>query len=236
MVTTVPARELAASRLRDPLVVTAVLATLASALLLAAAMVTYPGGRWADLSSSGFDLVHNYFCDLIRPTGHDGRPNVPGMQLARVGMLAQALGLLALWWLVPRFAPHRRGLGWLLRVAGTIGSLLLPFVAFTPSDGTSRVHALAIGASGAPCLLALLLASACLLAERRRWPRLARLTALFLAVALVNAVLYTCTFFATWPDAWSLPLAQKVAWVLLVGWIITVARATPPAVSAAAER
>ena len=226
-----PDRDVAVSRRRDPLFLAAVLATLASALLLVAAMAVYPGGRWADPTSSGFDVVHNYFCDLIRPTGHDGRPNVPGMQFARVGMLAQALGLLALWWLVPRFAPQRRWLGRLLRVSGTIGSLLLPFVAFTPSDGTSRVHALAIGASGAPCLLALLLASACLLAERRRWPRLARLTLLLVAVALVNAVLYVCSLVATWPDAWSLPLAQKVAWLLLVAWIVAVARAAPSAAS-----
>jgi hypothetical protein len=214
---------------RDPLATLAVLATLASFLLLAAAMATYPGGRWLDTSSSGFDLVHNYLCDLIRPAGHNGHPNVPGMQLARAGMLAQAVGLLALWWLVPRYAPQRRWLGRLLRSAGTTGSLLLPFVAFTPSDGTSRVHALAIAASGAPSLLALLLASALLLAERRRWPRLARLTALFVLVALVNAVLYVSSLVATWPDAWSLPLAQKVAWVLLVGWIVAVACAAPRA-------
>jgi MFS family permease len=212
---------------REPLAAAALAATAASVLLLAGAMAAYPGGRWSDPSAPGYDVLHNYLCDLNRPVAHDGQTNALGAGLARAGVLAQAAGLLPLWFLLPRFVPRWRAAGQALRACGVLASLLLPCVAFTPSDGSSRTHALAIGAAGAPGLLALLLGAAFVLVGWRGRPRLAALTLACVLASAASGVLYLFTFVAAWPDAWSLPLAQKVAWLLLVAWIVAVARAAP---------
>jgi hypothetical protein len=217
----------AGRRARDPLALAVLAPAALSAALLVAAMAAYPGGRWADPRAEGFDLVRNYLCDLIRPVAHDGRDNATGMRLAQAALLLQAVALLPLWWLVGRRLLPRAELAAAVRASGVLAALLLPAVAFTPSDGTSRTHALAIGAAGAPGLLALGLGAWGLLARAREWPGLAVLTALLLAASGATGALWLVTFSAAWPDAWMLPLAQKLAWALLQAWGVALARGAP---------
>lgn len=217
----------ASRRARDPLALAALVPTALSAVLLLAAMAAYPGGRWMDPRAEGFDLVRNYLCDLIRPVAHDGRDNATGMRLAQAALLLEAVALLPLWWLLARRLLPRAELAATVRASGILAALLLPAVAFTPSDGTSRTHALAIGAAGAPGLVAVGLGAWGLLARAREWPGLAVLTALFLAAGAASGGLWLVTFSAAWPDAWMLPLAQKLAWVLLLAWSVALARRPP---------
>ncbi len=55
-------------------------------LLFVYSSTLYPGGSQADLSSKGFDWYHNYWCNLLRVEGMNGKPN-PARPFAIFAML-----------------------------------------------------------------------------------------------------------------------------------------------------
>ncbi|HEX5050303.1 MAG TPA: hypothetical protein VFZ65_00895, partial [Planctomycetota bacterium] len=99
--------------------------TATSVLLLFASMLSYSGGSAVRPDEPGFDLWHNYFCDLIRPIGHGGRSNTVGMHLGQAGMLAAASAFLPLWLVLPRLFPAARAAR-VCRWAGVLAAITLP--------------------------------------------------------------------------------------------------------------
>ena len=193
--------------------------TLASVALLLAAMWAYPGGSSSQPAMPGFDLWHNYFCDLIRPVAHNGVANNTGAMFGTAGMIVSALAMVPLWLLLPRLLASS-SLARLCRVSGLVAATAIPGVACTPSSGSSVAHTFAICVAGLPGFIALIAAAVGILASRRQHPRLAALTGALLASAGVTGALWLTTFVAPWPDRWPLPTAQKIAWVFLVAWAV----------------
>ena len=183
-------------------------------MLLLTSMHAYPGGSCSLPDAPAHDPCRNYFCDLIRPVAHNGQPNEAGMRLGQLGMILTGLSFAPLFVLLPRLFPNHR-IGAASRSFGVLAAAVLPTVACTPSNVHPWWHtgAIAIAAS-----------SVGILSVRTRYPRLALLTVGMLAATLVTATLYVATFVTTWPDAWALPTAQKVAWVALIIWHATAAR------------
>src|SRR5579883_651412 len=71
------------------------------AVLMRAAMASYPGGTWLDPRAEGHDFWLNFFCDLLHDVSLGGRANEAGAAYARAGMLVLVCGLLAFFWIVP---------------------------------------------------------------------------------------------------------------------------------------
>ena len=93
-------------------------------VIIALAMIVYPGGTSWDRASPGHDFWLNYLCDLARPTALNGVPNPIGSALAQTAMAVLAIGLLPWWWLLARLAPSQRRSGIVVRALGTIAVVL----------------------------------------------------------------------------------------------------------------
>lgn len=189
--------------------------------LITIAMTAYPGGRLGDPTAPGFDLLRNYFCDLISPRAHNGDDNSLGMLCARAGMIVTGLALLPLWLRFP--LPHPPRAAALLRRCGWLTTLALPAVAWTPSGHWPYWHSFAILCAGVPGSITLGIATWSIYRQREHTRGLLGLT---IALAIVGAsvgALWSLTFVASWPEL-ALPTAQKVAWLLLLAWACALAR------------
>lgn len=204
----------------DPirLAAAAVIAAVALALvLLAAALVRFPGGSDADPTARGFDPAFNYLSDLLHEVARDGRPN-PAAPLARAAVLAFVAALPPFWALLARLVPAR---GPLLRVLGTLSAAGWAAVPLVPSDRFGAWHGVFVLVGAGPGLIAAVLAVAGLRAER---PWLASL-GLGVLACLAAAVAFYARLLLGDPSTPSLviPALQKVAGVFLIAWVLGVA-------------
>lgn len=201
--------------------------SLAAALLLAAAMASYPGGTWCDARAPGHRFFQNYVCDLTWETALGGGDNRRGAALARAGMCAFGLALALTWALVARCARRRtvgvRALTPLAFVAlvGILGVTMLP------SETAGRLHAVVVLLATGPGLLAMALALGVLAREEPR-PRAAGVAGLVvLALASVDVALYVAHLSRPVECAVLLPALQKVALVAVLQWMLFVASRAP---------
>jgi len=197
--------------------------------LMVAAAASYPGGSWAHPERSGYDLVHNFLCDLLPLRAIGGRSNLVAALLARAAMLlVLVFGLGPFWTVVPRlFAPGatrlRRAVPWLgwIATAGLVG------VPFTPSLAASVLHGWIVVAAGGGALAAGVLALSGLAGGGLvpRW--LVALGAVALASAGVDLALYLDHFLRQAPLCPALPAGQKPAVLLVLAFVwLVVERAT----------
>lgn len=200
------------------------LATIVAVALLLAAMFVYAGGSGVRPSTPGFDPVHNYFCDLIRPVAHNGVDNRTSMWMARAGMLLTAMALAPVWLLLPAMFDDHRAARW-CRGPGLLAAAALPAVALTPSDAMPHLHTLTNAGAGLPGSIALCAGAVGMLAVRQQHRRLWRWTLGLLVTGLLTGALWVAAMIWTWPGRWALPSAQKLAWVVLVAWMVATALA-----------
>jgi len=202
-----------------------VLSVLAFSCLFAGAMLAYPGGTWLDRSAHGHRFFANYICDLTQPVSLSGVNNPVGSRLAQLAMLCFAAALSGFFWLVPwHFEPNARVAAWVrgLGECAVVGLLAVPF---TPSELFGDVHARlsllsgALGLSAALCAVWALLRS-----SRDRVTRaLGVVGALSLAAGVLHALLFVRFMHAREPAPLIVPAVQKVAALLLSGWMLGVA-------------
>ena len=191
--------------------------------LFAAAAVVYPGGNWLDRAARGQRFFANYFCDLTQPVSLSGVKNPVGSRLAQLAMLCFALALSGFFWLVPRyFGPNVRAAAW-VRGLGECAVLSYLAVPFTPSEVFGALHAWLSLLSGALGLSAALCAVWALWHSHRIARGLGVLGALSLAAGAVHAALFVHYWLASKPAPLIVPAAQKVAALLLSGWMLAVA-------------
>jgi hypothetical protein len=198
--------------------------TLLSFAFMLVAIALYPGGSYANPDARGFDVVNNFACDLVAETTKNGAPN-PGARFATAGMLAVFAALFAFWLVVPRLFAELPRLGLAVRALGVSSSLLLPLVPLAPHAWCGgAMHAIAIYVGCVPAILAALLATYALLAQRAsRWPHGA-LAAAVVAVATADGAMYGAHLASSDPiPHWSLPAIQKVGAILLYAWLIATA-------------
>ena len=189
-------------------------------LLIVLAMRAYPGGTdWA-AAAPGHDFWLNYLCDLTRGVALNGAANPLGSKLAQAGIVALALGLLPLWWLLPHLFPSHARLGSAVRVLGSTAAAGTIAVVLMPSDQFGRLHAFAIVLACPPGLAAALLAVVGLAREERR-PRVAAgIGATMLLTAAIDFVLYLGYLGTTGPMA--VAVLERVALLLLLAWMACV--------------
>ncbi len=197
--------------------------------LIVASAAVYPGGSWVHPDRSGFDLVHNFLCDLLPLRAIGGRANLAAALLARSAMvLALIFGIGTFWAVVPRlFAPGatrlRRAVPWFGWTA-TVGLIGVPF---TPSLAASALHGWIVVAAGGAAL-ATGFVSLGGLAGGGSVPRwLIGLGVVALVVAGVDLALYLDHFLRQTPVGAALPAGQKAAVVLVLAFVwLVVERAT----------
>ena len=209
---------------RAPVLVPAVL-SLAAALLVAA-MCAYPGGTASSPEAVAFDPWRDFFCDLLAERTLSGRDNTLGSTCSRLGMVLTGVGMWALWrdCAVARRWPGRHRI---LRWTATATALAVPAVAWTPSGAWPIWHSVAILVAGVPASLAIAVTAACIWQSRRERPRTTALTVAFVVAGGVLMVVWTLCFVVAWA-AVPLAIAQKVAWLLLLVWAMTLARGSTP--------
>ena len=215
------------------------LASVAAFVVLeAAAMALYPGGTWWNTQATGASFWQNFLCDLEWAVALDGRPNPVGSRLAQAAMLVLVAGVGAFWWIAPAMFPSKARTGAAARALGLTSVAATVAVALMPSDRYGALHGIVVMLAAIPGLGAALVATAGLLGvgpcrsrERGRGPvrtctgssTAGFLGAGTLLASLLDAVLYARTMIRGGPGPTLLPVAQKVALLLLLAWMTTVA-------------
>jgi len=214
-------------RARPPRSRTLAWSVMASVALFAALMgigiVAYPGGTMMDPRARGFDIARNFMCELVNPVAVNGEPNPVGSVAATVGMVVLILGVGVFWFLVPALFPERHGLGLLVRVLGGVGFASLLVIPVTTWLQLATLHYLAIFGALVPSVLAALIASWGL-AVGKGTRRLAVLGGVVLVTAVVDGILYGIHVVQGGTPPVLLPALQRVATVLLLLWLLAVAR------------
>lgn len=171
-------------------------------LLYVLAATLYPGGSYYDKTAPAFSLLHNYWCDLLDPKAHNGRPN-PGRPVAIAAMFVLTASLVLLWyWLPALFAKKLPA----LRYSG-LGSAVITTFLFT------RWHETVINAAG--LLGAVALALTFVELRRAGQLRLLRLGCGCLVLSGVNYFIYETGIGLT-----ILAALQKVTFILFFCWLI----------------
>jgi hypothetical protein len=199
------------------------LSLLAFWALFAGSVALYPGGNWLDRAALGHRFFANYFCDLTQPVSLSGVNNPVGSRLAQLAMLSFAPALAGFFWLVPRyFGPNVRAAVWVRRlgVCSVLSYLLVPF---TPSELFGPLHAWLSLFAGALGLSAALRCVWALFHSHRAARALGALGALSLAAGLTHALLFLHYLHRSEPAPLIVPAIQKVAALLLSGWMLAVA-------------
>jgi hypothetical protein len=196
------------------------------------AMRLYPGGTFWDRTTRGARFWQNFVCDLESPVALNGEPNDLGARCAQVAMLLMVIGFAPFWWVLPRLFARLRHLGNAVRALGLASLAGIVGVTLMPSSRFGAWHGVMVIVAGVPGLSATGLAVAGLARAESR-PRIAAaIGAAMLACALVDFALYTRTMVYGGPGPVLLPIAQKLALLLLLAWMLLAAwRAAQPMLS-----
>lgn len=198
------------------------------------AMWSYAGGSWLHPHAPSHLFFENFWCDLLRDPAHNGKPNGLSSWLASLGFLALSGALASFWLALARLLPS----GWarFLRLAGPASAVATAAVALVPSDRFPGIHAPAVLTAGGLGFVCGCVCSAWALAQRRASPVFALSSCLLVAAAAVNLVLYVRVAYFGGANTIALPVAQKLATLALVVWMVaglsvSVHRAKPRALS-----
>lgn len=191
--------------------------------MLFASASQYPGGTSLHPSSTGFDPVENFICDLASPRAENGQVHA-GFAWALGAFAAAALALVAFFFLVATMATTRpRGV---LRTLGVTCAVALSLVPISSALDWAALHPFAVLGSGAAGVAGAVLAVVVL---RRRFRRLAIFGAFALVVATLNFLYYAVVAWGELAYGWELPGVQKLSTVLVVAWMVAVAHASASA-------
>lgn len=174
-----------------------------SGLYLIAAIL-YPGGSPADIHSTGFSLLDNYWCNLLNDKALNGLPN-GSKPYAVAAMLVLGCSLLFFWWqfaaIVNWSKPIKQG----IQICGSLSSFCMLFLPFGNHDLVINLSTLFGG-------IALVLV---IIALRRMNLNSLYKTALFnlVLIGINNIVYYTEKLL------WMLPVVQKITFLFFICWI-----------------
>jgi hypothetical protein len=189
-------------------------------VIIALAMIVYPGGTSWNRASPGHDFWLNYLCDLARPTALNGVPNPIGSALAQAAMAVLAFGLLPWWWLLARLAPSQRRSGIAVRALGTIAVLGIFGVVLLPGDRFGALHGFACVAAGVPGLTAALVAVVALLRDQNAPRAPAWLGAITLGVASICFALYVPDVLRLSSAVMAVAVLERISLGLLLVWML----------------
>lgn len=187
----------------------------------AVAIGRYPGGTWCDRGSEGHSMWGNFLCDLLHAHGLNGLPN-PGASLARVSMLALIAAFALFWWSMVGNARPSRGRV-VLGVSASLSVLGMVLVPLLASDRFPRAHGAAVMTAGLPGFAAMIL-SVAIVYRQHRWLGCVGVGAILFS--LLDMGLYVKSYFGTGDCAPLLPALQRIALVLVLGFLAGAAART----------
>jgi hypothetical protein len=206
-----------------------ILATVATFVaLFSLAAHTYPGGTHFNRHSIGHDFWRNTLCDVARSRALDGASNRAGAMLAQCAMTVLAIGLGMLFYILPYwFAQDERGTR-LAKAVRSMGIFFVPFaiaVVFLPTDRFSALHGLAIVLAGVPGFSAAILALTGLLRSDSHAPTIVkRLGLLAISISAIDFSIYVDEVIRGGSARLSVVVLERVATLLLLLWMVVVAR------------
>jgi len=174
-----------------------------SGLYLVAAIL-YPGGSSADIHSTGFSLLDNYWCNLLNDKALNGQPNT-SKPYAVAAMLVLSCSLLFFWWQFAAVVYWGKQVKRGIQICGTLGSLCMLFLPFGKHDLVINLSALFGGIALVLVIIAL---------RRMNLINLYR-TGLFnlVLIGINNIVYYTEKLL------WMLPVVQKITFLFFICWM-----------------
>ncbi len=89
-------------------------------VLYSIAAYLYPGGSQLDSSSTGFDWVHNYLCNLLSITAVNGLPN-PGRPYAIGALFLICMAMIAFFWSFAKVIAQNEQRKKIIRITSTLG-------------------------------------------------------------------------------------------------------------------
>ena len=172
-------------------------------LLYILAALNYPGGSTTDPSATGFNIVTNYWCDLLGSRAKNGQPN-PAKPIAVAAMVALCLTLAYFWYVTPYLFGFSTVKKRCLQLAGVLSMAIAPFI-MTP------YHDTVINIAGLMGVVALSGTLAGI--YRRRWISLLGLGILCLFLSGLNRYIYQDPQLIGY-----LPVIQKITFFLFLFW------------------
>jgi hypothetical protein len=198
------------------------LALAVGVALIGFAMVCYPGGTVFDRSARGHSFWLNHLCDLTGPNACNGQPNGVTAPAARAGLAAFAAALAAFWLVMPALFPGRPRVALVVRVGGVMSALGLAVLTLVP-PGPGPAHALVVFGGVVPGLVAGVVSVVALF--RFAGDRLiGMLAAGTLLAGAVDVAIYARKTIVH-PDIYtpSIPIIQRLAFLLMLAWMAAVA-------------
>lgn len=171
--------------------------------------VFYTGGSSVDVTSTTFSWIHNYWCDLIWPTGYRGESNSASW-LAIPAMFILCIGISILFYTFP--AVYKTNALWtkIIRIFGT-SSMILAALLFTP------LHDIVIPMASLCALVALV--GIFIVLHQNKSTRLFNFGLFCMFLLLLNNLIY---YFGTEDWLYYLPILQKVSIFIVLLWVIAV--------------
>lgn len=169
------------------------------------AALNYPGGSWVAREQDGFSFWHNYLCDLLDIYAINGEPNTARFY-AIVALVLLCTGLFLLWVNLPRLFEDKSANRSIMRISGLLSLITIIFLALGNHDKVVRI-------AGFFGVIAFVTSSIELF--KAGYKNLFLLGVFCLLVFLLNYHIYETGLFIT-----SLPVIQKITFILFIGWFI----------------
>lgn len=180
------------------------LAISAFIVLYILAAYFYPGGNDANKSQIGFDILQNYWCDLLGGQAKNGAPN-PSRPIAIGAMIILFSGLAVFWYHVPDLFLGNHTSNRIIRWCGVV-SMLTATLLFTP------YHDPVINIAGAFGVISFVTTFIAL--YRYQYRKVLTLGIIALLLCFVNYIIYFSGNFI-----FLLPVFQKIAFLICLIWI-----------------
>ena len=131
-------------------VIIATLSTVQFAICTTLSMAAYPGGDYrdqrADAPSMGYDWNHNWLSDLGRNKTWTGKSNAVSARYFNWSIIGLGLGLLVFFGIFHRAVDEEMIAAWFMQACGTLASMGLIALGFTPVDLAYHFHLMALAA------------------------------------------------------------------------------------------
>lgn len=169
------------------------------------AAFNYPGGSWVSPNQDGFSFWHNYLCDLLDIYAINGETNsARPYAIAALGLLC--IALFWLWYNLPRLFKTKNFNQKVMKGSGILSLLTIFFLASGNHDKIVRI-------AGVLGIIAFVTCSIELFKTGYKYLFFAGI--LCLSVFLINYYIYETGLFIK-----SLPVIQKITFVLFISWFI----------------
>jgi len=169
------------------------------------AALNYPGGSWILPNQGGYSFWHNYLCDLLDVNAINGEINSARFYaIAALGFLCT--GIFWLWFYLPRFFEVQSFNQKIMRLSGLLSLTIIFFLALGNHDKVVRIAGIFGVIAFITCVVELF---------KAQHKNLFLWGVLCLSVFLINYYIYETGSFIK-----SLPVIQKITFVLFISWFI----------------